>query len=121
MTLPHDQHSPQTPTRKTWDRSQDWKGAGEENHPSEWKPMTWRGGPVRNEGAASDKNVKLETVPENGDNGDTVSETQSEVTTVPTILDYGLHAGSVGRASVGSFSDPGDSYGGRELSADEED
>lgn len=52
--------------------------------------------------------VKLETVHEGGD--DASSDCGSEVTTVPTAVE------SVGKNSSGSFSDPGDSYGGLELS-----
>lgn len=52
--------------------------------------------------------VKLETVHEGGD--DASSDCESEVTTVPTAVE------SVGKNSSGSFSDPGDSYGGLELS-----
>lgn len=80
--------------------SNDWENPpeyhpplGDDEHPGEY----------RNFGE-----VKLETVHEGGD--DTSSDCESEVTTVPTAVE------SVGKNSSGSFSDPGDSYGGLELS-----
>jgi len=59
----------------------------------------------------------LETVHEDED--DKSSDSQSEITAVQTMFDYGMLASSVGRASSGSFSDPGDSYGGREYGKDD--
>ncbi|KAL7273118.1 hypothetical protein RUND412_004039 [Rhizina undulata] len=93
-----------------WNKSQDWKNAGKENRTADWKPVSWATVSTTN-GKAAEKN-KLETVLEDRD--DNISECHSEVTTVPTVLDYGGRTVSVGKASSGSFSDPGDSYGGRE-------
>jgi hypothetical protein len=61
---------------------------------------------------------KLETVPEDDDQSDTISETQSEGTTVPLIHDFALLSVS-GKGSSGSYSDPGDSYGGHEYEKDQ--
>jgi hypothetical protein len=105
---PRDPHSLSNSNRKNWDRSQDWKNTGDENRPA-----------GNRRGPGSIDASKLETVHEDDDDSDTVSETQSEGTTVPIINDFGIHANSVGKGSSGSYSDPGDSYGGHEFGKDE--
>ncbi|KAI5804974.1 hypothetical protein EDC01DRAFT_610192 [Geopyxis carbonaria] len=81
----------------------------DENKHSDYKSL---GGSWRHASGSSvgpDNLLKLETVHEKDD---TVSESHSDGTTVPNILDYGI------TTSSGSFSDPGDSYGGREYGED---
>jgi uncharacterized membrane protein YgcG len=92
---------------RNWDKSQDWAGHGDENRHADWKPNNARW----MVSGQSDPHIKLETVHENPD--DNVSETQSEQTTIPHL---GKSTSSVGKGSSGSFSDPGDSYGGRDYS-----
>ncbi|KAA8904642.1 hypothetical protein FN846DRAFT_984202 [Sphaerosporella brunnea] len=96
--------------RRNWDRSQDWKNTGDEN--KDWKPTnSWR-----NTGSVS-TDIKLETVHEDDDD-DLVSEAHSEGNSpLPFSI---LARNSVGRASTGSMSDPGDSYGGREYGRDDD-
>ena len=87
--------------RKNWDRSQDWKNTGDENRDWNWRS------------SVSGENLsKLETVHEDED--DIVSETRSEAGTALPGLMESIMRGSVSKASSGSVSDPGDSYGGRE-------
>jgi hypothetical protein len=103
-------HSSTSSSRRNWDRSQDWKNTGDENKEL-WKPTnSWR-----NSGSVG-TDIKLETVHEGDD--DTVSEAHSDMGNPG--LDFGrLARSSVGRASTGSMSDPGDSYGGREYCRDD--
>lgn len=106
--MPSQQAQQQKSGPRKWDKSQDWVGHGEENRHTDWKanPARWMSS------GSSDQHVKLETVHENPD--DNISETQSELTTIPHL---GRSTSSLGKGSSGSFSDPGDSYGGREYSA----
>lgn len=55
----------------------------------------------------ANENVKLETVHENGDDVSS-SDDGSDLTTVPSPLEL------IAKCSSGSFSDPGESYGGLE-------
>lgn len=82
-----------------WEAPSEYHPNGDDEQPRESYRTSWPTGEAQ---------VKLETVHESGD--DTSSDCESEVTTVPTTLE------SVGKASCGSFSDPGDSYGGLEIS-----
>lgn len=77
-------------------RSNDWESPSEYHHPP--------GDEHSRELYRTFAEAKLETVHEGGD--DASSDCESEVTTVPTAVE------SVGKSSGGSFSDPGDSYGG---------
>lgn len=107
---------------RNWDKSQDWAGHNEENRREENRReenrreenrhADWKANNARWLAPGQpDTHLKLETVHENPD--DNVSETQSELTTIPHL---GRSTSSVGKGSSGSFSDPGDSYGGREYS-----
>lgn len=90
---------------RNWDKSQDWVSHGEENRHSEWKQPAGLWMPS----GPTDQHLKLETVHENSD--DNVSETHSELTTIPHL---GRATSCVDKGSSGSYSDPGDSHGGRE-------
>ncbi|RPB04252.1 RNA-binding domain-containing protein [Choiromyces venosus 120613-1] len=73
--------------------------------PEDWETPHWR---------PSTAIDQLETVRENGDDGDSESKTETNETNSPIVFDS--ITGSLGKTSSGSFSDPGDSYGGLEVS-----
>lgn len=101
VSLPHHLNK-----SRHWVNAQDWQPGNDENRRTEWAPRSsWR----HSSGGSHETRVKLETVHENHDS--TTAAAQNG------ILD-GLLASGASRASIGSFSDPGDSYGGREYNDD---
>lgn len=89
-------------SRRNWDRSQDWKGPGDENRGFGWRS------------SSNDTNLGLETVHEGeDDDDDAASVAHSESNTLPVNMDFRILSRNKG-SSHSSMSDPGDSYGGRE-------
>ncbi|PUU80212.1 hypothetical protein B9Z19DRAFT_975951 [Tuber borchii] len=73
--------------------------------PGDWETPHWR---------PSTAIDQLETVQEDGDDDDSESRTETDDTNSPIVFDS--LSCSLGKTSSGSFSDPGDSYGGLEAS-----